>query len=293
MRELMNRETIYFLQVAREKSLSRAARQLGQTPASLSLAITRLEKRLSIRLFDRDTQGISLTPQGGALFETLKRLSEEWEARVHLALEPQQLPHLRIGVTYDDYQRYLMSALHELKNELPSSQIFCRPSVELYRAVEDRRLDFAWVSWPHEPKGTLDYRRVRWQKGGVVGLTKVFGHLKGIRNRSELAQYPLAFIPREPAPEWPSFVAHSTSGFIVRDFSTLRWLVLKGEAMGDVEYDLFTRKEMRKLTIITPDLEEDPATYLVYPKSMPPIQQDLMKLIHRRYARLVEKRARE
>jgi LysR family transcriptional regulator, nitrogen assimilation regulatory protein len=61
----------YFLSLAREGNMTRAARQLNIVQPALSMQIAKLEKALGKRLFDRAAHGVSLTPAG----ETLAKLA--------------------------------------------------------------------------------------------------------------------------------------------------------------------------------------------------------------------------
>jgi len=60
-------EMSVFAEVARCGSFSAAARQLQQSPSAVSKLITRLEKRLGARLFNRSTRQVSLT-EGGEVY---------------------------------------------------------------------------------------------------------------------------------------------------------------------------------------------------------------------------------
>ncbi|WP_367352263.1 LysR family transcriptional regulator [Achromobacter animicus] len=50
-------------------SFSSAGRILGTSPSAVSKAIARLERRFGIRLFQRSTRVLSLTPEGAAYYE--------------------------------------------------------------------------------------------------------------------------------------------------------------------------------------------------------------------------------
>ncbi|MGU7773426.1 DNA-binding transcriptional regulator DsdC [Burkholderia sp. MR1-5-21] len=73
-----------FLAVARYMSFLRAADELCLTASAVSHRIRRLERALDMRLFERLTRKISLTPEGERLFRILQRTMDELAE----ALEP-------------------------------------------------------------------------------------------------------------------------------------------------------------------------------------------------------------
>jgi len=62
-------ELAVFVKVVQSGSFTRAADSLGTQKASLSRVVTRLEKRLGVRLLERTTRSLSLTEVGRELFE--------------------------------------------------------------------------------------------------------------------------------------------------------------------------------------------------------------------------------
>lgn len=66
-----------FLQVAKVRSFTRAASDLGVAPASLSEAVKGLEERLGVRLLNRTTRSVSLTEAGAAYFKRAQPAAEE------------------------------------------------------------------------------------------------------------------------------------------------------------------------------------------------------------------------
>jgi LysR family transcriptional regulator for bpeEF and oprC len=67
----------YFIAAAEEGSLSGAARRLEVTIPAVAKLVTSLEKSLGTTLFDRHSQGLALTPDGGRYLETCQPLVEE------------------------------------------------------------------------------------------------------------------------------------------------------------------------------------------------------------------------
>jgi len=80
-------------------SLSEAARQLDHTPASVSARLKRIEEELGVRLVERTTRTLRLTPEGERFLETCDAITTTWargrsllrhdaravEGRIHIA----------------------------------------------------------------------------------------------------------------------------------------------------------------------------------------------------------------
>lgn len=84
--------------VAREGSLSGAARALGLTPSAVSRIVARVEARLRVRLMLRTTRRLSLTAEGERYARAAQRILEELEA-VEEAIAGQAAPRGRVRVS--------------------------------------------------------------------------------------------------------------------------------------------------------------------------------------------------
>lgn len=67
-------ELLVFMTIARDLSFRGAAGRLGMTPSAVSRAVSQLEARLGVRLLNRTTRSVGLTPAGDALFARLPAL---------------------------------------------------------------------------------------------------------------------------------------------------------------------------------------------------------------------------
>lgn len=64
-------DLIYFLAIARHRSFTRAAVEIGVSASALSHALKGLESRLGVRLLNRTTKSVTLTTAGETLAESI------------------------------------------------------------------------------------------------------------------------------------------------------------------------------------------------------------------------------
>jgi len=92
-----------FLVVARSRSFTKAAAQLGVSPSALSHSMRGLEERLGIRLLTRTTRSVSATEAGERLLRTVGPRFEEVEAELAALNELRQKPAGTIRITAGDH----------------------------------------------------------------------------------------------------------------------------------------------------------------------------------------------
>jgi DNA-binding transcriptional LysR family regulator len=92
-----------FAVVARERSFTRAAAQLGVSPSALSQSIRVLEERLGIRLLTRTTRSVSATEAGQRLLTTVLPRFEEIRAELDQLSTFRDRPAGTIRITASEY----------------------------------------------------------------------------------------------------------------------------------------------------------------------------------------------
>jgi LysR family transcriptional regulator for bpeEF and oprC len=68
---------LVFLRVVEFGSLGAAARALGVSTSAVSTTLTRLERQLAVRLLNRTTRRISVTPEGGEFYARCKQITND------------------------------------------------------------------------------------------------------------------------------------------------------------------------------------------------------------------------
>lgn len=96
-------DLLAFLAVARERSFTRAAAQLGVSPSALSHTIRALEERLGLRLLTRSTRSVAPTEAGDRLFLTVGPRFDEIEAELAALTELREKPAGTIRITALEY----------------------------------------------------------------------------------------------------------------------------------------------------------------------------------------------
>src|SRR4051812_7670603 len=96
-------DLLAFVAVAKERSFTRAAAQLGVSQSALSHTIRGLEERLGLRLLTRTTRSVSPTDAGERLLRTLGPRFEEIDAELDALSELRERPAGTVRITATDY----------------------------------------------------------------------------------------------------------------------------------------------------------------------------------------------
>lgn len=114
----------YFLAVAREENMTRAAEQLYVTQPTLSKALKALEDELDTKLFTRHSFSIRLTDEGMLLrdrAEDLLSMAEKIE-KEFMSLDDITGGELFLGLAESCQIRYIAAAIKALKKKYPKLQ---------------------------------------------------------------------------------------------------------------------------------------------------------------------------
>ena len=114
-----------FVAVARERSFTRAAAQLGLSRSALSHAMTALEARLGVRLLTLTTRSVSPTEAGTRLLNTLAPMFGQIDAELSSLRSAQGKPVGSVRITANDHAiaQILWPRLLPLQREHPGVQV--------------------------------------------------------------------------------------------------------------------------------------------------------------------------
>jgi DNA-binding transcriptional LysR family regulator len=118
-------DIVAFLAVARERSFTRAAAQLGVSQSALSQTLRGLESRIGLRLLTRTTRSVAPTVAGERLLRTTGPHLEEIEAELAALSELRDKPSGIIRVTAHDHaiRAVLWPALEKLLPDYPDIKV--------------------------------------------------------------------------------------------------------------------------------------------------------------------------
>lgn len=125
----------FFSLLARQPSLAAASQALGVTPPAVSRRLAALEKRLGVRLLNRTTRRLSLTPEGERYLENGELILRDIENLERSLTESREIPRglLRINAGFGFGRRHLAPIISDF------IQVY--PEVEIILHLSDRTLD--------------------------------------------------------------------------------------------------------------------------------------------------------
>lgn len=125
-----------FRSVAENKNFSRAAEQLQITRPAISQAITQLEEQLDVKLFNRTTRQVHLTPESELYFHHAVDILARIELMEDQLKKPMSGPagRIRIEVSPLISKSFLLSHIINFQEQYPQ--------IEIVLATSDSQIDF-------------------------------------------------------------------------------------------------------------------------------------------------------
>ena len=160
--DLNTRQLRYFLEVAKCLNFTRAALNLHIAQPALSQQILELEKTLEIKLFDRTSRSVSLTPAGKILMEETVQILQNTERLQRKLREAASglIGSIRIGYLNEPYKQFLPRIIKRFNEKYPevTVEIFQYNLGTLKDALQKGDIDIGFsLLFPDEATEHLGY----------------------------------------------------------------------------------------------------------------------------------------
>lgn len=134
------KDLLWFLAVARERSFTRAAAELGTSQSTLSHTIKQLEARLGVRLLTRTTRSVAPTEAGERLYQSLAPRFEEIEADLAGLVAFRDKPAGTVRITLSDHalQTTVWPKLEPMLCDYPDLRVELYSDNGMRNIVEER-----------------------------------------------------------------------------------------------------------------------------------------------------------
>lgn len=183
-------DLVAFLAVARERSFTKAAAQLGVSQSALSHTIRGLEAKLGLRLLTRTTRSVAPTEAGERLLQNVKHGFEEIEAGLQALSELRDKPAgtIRITATENAADTVLLPKLAKFLPRYPDVKVEIVIDYGLADIVAER-LDAGVRSGEQVAKGMIAVRIGPDVRMAVVGAPSYFAKRPAPETPQELTDH--------------------------------------------------------------------------------------------------------
>jgi DNA-binding transcriptional LysR family regulator len=195
----------YFLAVAQEGNVTRAAEKLGIGQPPLSQQILALEREMGVQLFRRTGHGVTLTESGQALLADAKRLLDDADNAVLNAQRAGrgETGHIHLGFTASSaFNPAVPALIRAFRNAYPGVGLSLTEgnTAQLLNWLEEGRLDLAFLRpGLHAFTGIALYRIADEEMKIVLPLKHPLAQQASVP-LSALANEPFVLIPRAASP---------------------------------------------------------------------------------------------
>jgi DNA-binding transcriptional LysR family regulator len=200
------RQLRYFVTLAEELHFGRAAAREHIVQSALSQQVQRLERELGVRLLERSTHHVSLTPAGAVFLAEARQILAHVDRAAAIARHTTGAsPTLRVGIIDSSYDS-MPQILHEVQARYPGLVIHqVEASVpEQYQQLADGRLDVGIGRAALAPRGIASHLFRHDPLGVLVPRDHRFADLDAIPV-AILASEPLLLAEEARAPEFNQF----------------------------------------------------------------------------------------
>ncbi|WP_164470919.1 LysR family transcriptional regulator [Vaginisenegalia massiliensis] len=198
----MSRMTVYqvFIEVAKRGNFSKAAQELYLTQPAVSQMISSLEQDLGVKLFARQSRGVSLTQEGQVFYQHIIQALDQIDQAEQMmqSMKDLQSGLLRIGVS-DTVSRYVLpKSLKRFAERYPHIlvQIASGTSQELEVMLQQDQVDLV-IGFQPQQLDDYDFHCLLVIHEAVVASAELASQLNPVNDVQELNQVKLMMLDRK------------------------------------------------------------------------------------------------
>lgn len=184
-----------FYYVAKEGSITQAAKKLSVSQPAVSQIVHQLEQLLQVSLFTRAGKGIRLTREGEVLYSFVGSGYEQIEQGVKYldSMKNMEAGEIRIGASDMTLQFFLLQHLELFHERYPKIKVGVTnaPTPDTLKRLEAGSIDFAVVSTPFVIKKEYEIRDVRKIRDVFVAGRRFLSYMNREISYKELENLPL------------------------------------------------------------------------------------------------------
>lgn len=199
----------YFVAVAEELHFGRAARRLNVTQPGLSQQVQALERQLGVRLLERTSRQVRLTPAGALLLAEGRRVLAQTERALDLVRRAGlgQVGRVTVAAIGSATYDVLPRLLREHRRRQPDVELVLRElsTPAQIHALRGGEIDLGFLRLPADAEGLVTHT-LRVER---MALMLPEGHPLAARRTvplRALAGEPLILFPASPRPSWADSV---------------------------------------------------------------------------------------
>lgn len=137
-----------FCKVAQSKSYSEAAEKLDLSVSNVSMQISNLEEQLDLKLFNRESKGVTLTEDGKELYNIVNKSISSFDFVEKMAKDKNSMADgcIKIGCASHFTNYFLMEKIEKVKKDFPNLnvQIVCEVDInKMIELLQNHIIDFA------------------------------------------------------------------------------------------------------------------------------------------------------
>lgn len=177
---------------SRKLNIRKTAIELGVTSSAVSLQLKNLEDYLGIKLFNRSNDGLSITIEGRAYFETVREAFEVILKGVSDSPEKNKTEEINIVVPRNFSLSLLKDALMTFEKDNPDIKVKTRviPEHQTQQGINFNNNNYdGAVLWGNGVWTNMDIVLLYKSKLGIFGSSKVFKNVP-LKNYSDIQDYP-------------------------------------------------------------------------------------------------------